>query len=144
MISKAMMFAFEKHRGQLCDEGKPYILHPFKVADIVRLVTDDKEIIAAAYLHDTIEDTATTYDELVEEFSKRVADLVMEVSHEGQKDEVGYYFPRLKTQGGIMLKFADRLSNLSRMSAWDDGRKEHYLRRSRFWKRKPGDRWEKK
>ena len=58
----------------------------------------------------------------------------MEVTHEGRKDEIGYYFPRLKTQRGIVLKFADRISNLSRMESWDDNRKNHYLRKSKFWK----------
>lgn len=58
----------------------------------------------------------------------------MEVTHEGQKDEYGYYFPRLKTKEGIMLKFADRLSNLSRMDNWNERRVAHYIKKSRFWK----------
>ncbi len=136
MILKAIKFASKKHAGQRDDCGKSYFYeHCFKVAYIIDYVChDDDNLLCAAYLHDTIEDTNTDYDELVREFNKDVADLVMEVTHEGRKDEIGYYFPRLKTQRGIVLKFADRISNLSRMESWDDNRKNHYLRKSKFWK----------
>ena len=104
-------------------------------------MTTDENIICAELLHDTIEDTDTTYEELVEEFNKTVADLVMEVTHEGSKDDFGYYFPRLKSKDAILIKFADRLSNLSRMEEWDDTRQKQYLKRSKFWKseRKKGE-----
>jgi (p)ppGpp synthase/HD superfamily hydrolase len=92
-------------------------------------------VLAAAYLHDTIEDTIIgTYGTLERMFGKEVADLVMEVTHDGQPDQKGYYFPRLHSQKAIMIKFADRLSNLSRMSSWDQKRKDQYLRKSKFWK----------
>ncbi len=90
--------------------------------------------MSAGLLHDTIEDTNTTYEELVQFFGNRVADLVMEVTHEGQKNSKGFYFPRLKSKEGILIKFADRLSNLSRMSTWNEDRKAQYLRKSNFWK----------
>ena len=80
-----------------------------------------------------IEDTETEYGEIAIKFNEDIADLVMEVTHEGNKD-TGYYFPRLKTKRGIILKFADRLSNLSRMECWDEERQQHYLKRSKFWK----------
>lgn len=131
---KVIAFVEEKHKGQLDDLGLPYVLHCFTVANILRNVSNDEDVIIAGYLHDTIEDTNTTYDELVENFGKRVADLVMEVTHEGKKDEIGFYFPRLKTREGIMIKFADRLDNLSRMQNWTEERKAHYLKRSKFWK----------
>lgn len=138
IIDKAEMFAQEKHKDQLDDSGKPYFNHCAQVADIVSLVTNDPDIIAAAYLHDTLEDTKTTYEELVQEFSEKVANLVREVTHEGTKDNVGYYFPNLKTKDGILIKFADRLSNLSRMEGvWDIARQEHYLGKSKFWKSHP-------
>ncbi len=133
--NEAWFFAEKKHKGQFDDEGKDYFLaHVTQVADIVELITNDEDVICAALLHDTIEDTDTTYEELVEHFGKRVADLVMEVTHEGKKDEKGYYFPRLHSKEGIMIKFADRLSNLSRMGAWPEDRKKQYLKRSKFWK----------
>lgn len=134
LIEKAAIFAHIQHVDQLDDEGKPYYDHVLTVAMILRQVTDDPEVIAAGYLHDTIEDTNTTYEELVEEFGQRVADLVMEVTQEGTNDSKGYYFPRLHSKEGIMIKFADRLSNLSRMGSWDADRQAHYLKRSKFWK----------
>jgi len=134
-IWKAIEFAEKKHKGQLDDEGKDYFeAHIEHVVKILYNVTKDPDIICAGYLHDTLEDTDTTYEELVEEFNERVANLVLECTHEGKKDEYGYYFPHLKTRDGIMIKFADRLNNISRMSAWDDKRQAQYLRKSKFWK----------
>jgi (p)ppGpp synthase/HD superfamily hydrolase len=135
LVREAASFANWKHGQQLDDEGEPYFhAHLGVVAALVGEVTDDCEVIAAAYLHDTLEDTNATYEELVEKFGSRVADLVNEVTHEGQADSVGFYFPRLKTREAILIKFADRMSNLSRMSAWTPERQAHYLKRSKFWK----------
>jgi (p)ppGpp synthase/HD superfamily hydrolase len=130
----AYQFAKAKHEGQLDDSGKDYFLyHVCQVGELVRSVTKDSEVVAAAYLHDTIEDTDTTYEEIKKYFGNRVADLVMELTHEGNKQD-GYTFPRLKSKDAILIKFADRLSNLSRMEAWDEDRQNHYLKRSKFWK----------
>lgn len=128
----ALQFATFKHIDQLDDCGEPYIRHPISVASLLQF-TEDDNLMCAALLHDTIEDTDTTHEELVKEFGQDIADLVNEVTHEGKKDSKGYYFPRLKTKRGIMLKFADRLNNLSRMESWDEKRKEHYLLKSKFW-----------
>jgi GTP pyrophosphokinase len=134
-VYKAYVFARKAHHGQKDDDGKDYLDHPVQVmATIESIAPGDLQLRQAALLHDTIEDTETTYEDLVKEFGEDVADLVMEVTHEGTNDSVGYYFPRLKTQRGIMLKFADRLSNLSRMDSWNEKRKQQYLRKSKFWK----------
>jgi len=134
-LLKAIAFAQEKHRGQLDDSGKDYFEeHCLQVYNILNTVTEDQNLLCAALLHDTYEDTDTTYEEVLQIFGRDIADLVNEVTQEGQKDSKGYYFPRLKTERGILLKFADRLSNLSRMEAWDDKRREQYLRKSKFWK----------
>lgn len=133
--SKAFVYALEKHRGQLDDEGKDYFqAHILQVVAILKCVTSTPSTIAAAYLHDVVEDCGVTYDELVSEFGKKIADLVMEVTHDGKKDDYGYYFPRLHSREAILIKFADRLSNLSRMGAWDEKRVKQYLKRSQFWK----------
>jgi (p)ppGpp synthase/HD superfamily hydrolase len=132
---RAGLFAKMKHLGQLDDEGKDYFeSHIKQVYTILLQITEDVEILAAAYLHDTIEDTDTSYEEILNIFGKRVADLVMEVTHEGEKDSKGYFFPRLKSKDAILIKFADRLSNLSRMQSWDLNRQNHYLKKSKFWK----------
>lgn len=151
MIKKAFLFAQEKHRGQKDDEGKDYFqAHIKKVHEIICIVAfDNYDLRCAALLHDTVEDTLTTLHELIDEFNPRVAALVDMVTHLGSKDTGGYYFPNLEPlepreydtlyHDAVLLKFADRLNNLSRMGAWDDGRKEHYLRRSKFWKTEIGE-----
>ena len=122
------------HKGQLDDEGKSYFeAHILQVVQIVKQITSDPDIIMAAYCHDLIEDTEATYKWIKVLFGQRVADLVNEVTHEGQKDNIGYYFPRLHSKDAILIKFADRLSNLSRMEAWPEKRREQYLRKSKFW-----------
>lgn len=138
LLRKARDFAREKHKGQLDDNGENYYgTHLSPVMCAISELTSDIDIIRATVLHDTLEDTDTTYEELVREFGKRVADLVMEVTHEGKKDGYGYYFPRLKTAGGIMIKLCDRASNISRMQTWNRHRKQQYLKKTKFWKDSP-------
>ncbi len=135
ILSKAHDFAQEKHKGQKDDVEKDYFEnHLIHVYTILRKVTTDKNVLSAALLHDTLEDTNTTYEELVKEFGKEIADLVNEVTHEGKKTEQGFFFPRLHSREAVLIKFADRLSNLSRMENWDEKRKEHYLKKSKFWR----------
>ena len=128
MLDKALAFATEKHKGQVDDSGKPYINHPIAVAEIVRCVTKDEEVIAAAFLHDVLEDTDATYEELKSEFGFRVADLVNEVTKEGKN-----FFPRLHTQRAVLLKLADRMHNISRMEPWTQERQDKYIRNTVFW-----------
>jgi len=135
VVQKAYDFAKAKHGAQKDDNGKPYFTaHVCQVAQILAWATQDPEILAAGYLHDTLEDTNTTLEELKAFFGERVAGLVHEVTHDGEKDEYGRYFPRLKSRDAIMIKFADRLSNISRMQAWAPERREAYLKKSKFWK----------
>ena len=135
IVRKARKFAKAKHKGQLDDCGKNYFkVHVEGVVKVLRLVTKDKNILAAAYLHDTLEDTDTSFTELHKEFGMIITKLVWEVTHEGKKDTYGKYFPRLKSRDAILIKFADRLHNLSRMDVWDEKRVAQYLRKSKFWK----------
>jgi (p)ppGpp synthase/HD superfamily hydrolase len=137
IVGAALAFALVKHKGQEYEPGVSYIRHPLLVCEVVRIVAPkDTALLAAALLHDVVEDCGVTYEELVTRFGQEVADLVMEVTHEGKADNHGYYFPRLHTKRGIMLKFADRLCNIAMMkrsAAWDDERIAQYLRKSKFW-----------
>lgn len=148
IVERAREYAQKAHEGQLRDDGRPYFAaHLAQVGTIISTITEDPIVIAAAYLHDTLEDTKTTYDDLVREFGPRVATIVHMVTHEGSTGgykPTGYYFPRLTGRGStfraaVLIKFADRLSNLSQMETWSDDRQDHYLRRSRFWKTSPTD-----
>ena len=135
LIDKAYEFADLKHKDQKDDDGKEYFgAHILNVVSILMQVTKDPVVIAAGYLHDTLEDTDTTLDELTKVFGHEVARLVHEMTHEGTNDNVGYYFPRLASKKAILIKFADRLSNLSRMDNWSPKRQQHYLSKSKFWK----------
>lgn len=133
----AWAFAKEKHADQFDDAGYLYFKHIEQVVSILRNVTKDSNIIAAAYLHDTIEDCGVTSAELAWQFGLIVSKLVLEVTHDGAKDSGGYYFPRLHSEAGILIKFADRLSNLSRMEVWPSERRAQYLRKSKFWNSTP-------
>ena len=137
LVDKALEYASEKHKGQLDDQERPYFFaHLVQVHSILKDITDDVETLCAGILHDVIEDTETTYDDLIREFNKPIADLVYELTQEGTR-ETGYYFPRLQSRKAIMVKFADRLSNLSRMDDWPGDRQLNYLRVSRFWAENP-------
>jgi len=136
-LIKAKTYAAVKHSGQKDDDGNDYYMyHLLPVCEAISKLTNNEEVQMAAVLHDVIEDTDCTYDELKKEFGEKVANLVMEVTHEGQKDSYGYYFPRLKSAEGIMIKMIDRASNLTRMGSWHPDRQKQYLRKSKFWRTK--------
>lgn len=134
ITERAYRFAAKAHKGQKDDSGLDFFhAHPLQVYLILGQILEDNQdenLMAAALLHDVIEDTTVIYEELVEEFGSDVADLVNEVTHEGQKDNHGFYFPRLHSKRGVMLKLADRLSNLSRMQAWSKQRQDHYVKKT--------------
>jgi GTP pyrophosphokinase len=134
---KALEFASAKHDGQLDDQGRPYFFaHIIQVYSLLKDVTDDEETLCAGILHDIIEDTDTTYEELVHEFNKEIADLVLELTYQGNR-EIGRYFPLLHSHKAIVVKFADRLSNLVRMVDWPGDWQEDYLKNSVFWLTEP-------
>jgi GTP pyrophosphokinase len=138
LYEKAVAFGEMKHQGQKDDSGNDYFTsHCMIVALLLgNVVPDDENLVVAGLLHDTLEDTDTHRDELELAFGKDVADLVWEVTKSGKKDSEGFYFPNLKSRRGIMLKFAERLSNLSRMDCWDAKKQAWYLKQSKFWKSK--------
>ena len=77
MIQKAARFAIKAHEGMVRKGGSmPYIYHPMEVALLVSRMTQDAEVIAAAYLHDVLEDTSVTAEELGQVFGSRVLALV--------------------------------------------------------------------
>lgn len=80
-ITKAYEFAKEKHAGQYRESGEEYITHPLAVAIILAKLNADTATICAGLLHDTIEDTATTREDIIAEFGENVATLVMGVTN---------------------------------------------------------------
>ncbi len=77
LLDKAICFAVKKHSGQVRKlHNTPYIMHPMEVATIISTLTEDENTIIAGLLHDTVEDTDTTPEEIKAEFGPRIAALV--------------------------------------------------------------------
>lgn len=121
-ILDAVVFAADKHRNQFRKDPKqtPYIIHPIGVAS--HLITigrvKDTEIIIAALLHDTVEDTETTFEEINEIFGPRVASLVEEVTDDKTlpkhiRKMLQISHAPHKSPGAALIKLADKLYNLS-------------------------------
>ena len=89
LVDRAIIFAVKAHAGtERRGKGIPYIVHPLEAMEIVSTVTSDPELLAAAVLHDTVEDTAVTLDDLRAGFGERVAALVASES-DSFVDETG-------------------------------------------------------
>ena len=119
MIEKAIAFATQAHEGQFRKgTTRPFIVHPLEVGQIVATLTDDAEIICAAFLHDTIEDCEDVTREIIAcEFSERVADLVDQESEDKSKtwiERKGTTIERLKSAPWEVkiIALGDKLSNM--------------------------------
>jgi guanosine-3',5'-bis(diphosphate) 3'-pyrophosphohydrolase len=122
LIDKALVFATEKHKNHTrADKAKsPYIVHPIAVRHILSEVggVEDVEVLAAALLHDTLEDTPTTREELIENFGQRVCSMVEEVSDDKtlpkqtRKDIQIEHAPQL-SEGAVLIKLGDKISNVT-------------------------------
>ncbi len=120
-LLEASDFAAKKHKGQTRKgaNAEPYINHPLEVATILAVVgnVDDHEILIAAILHDTIEDTETSEAEITECFGEAVCGLVVEVTDdktltkaERKKLQI-IHAPHL-SEGAKQIKIADKISNI--------------------------------
>lgn len=125
VLDKAIGFAARAHAGQVRKgTSTPYILHPLEAAAICATVTDDLEVLAAAVLHDVVEDTGISIDQVEEEFEARVADLVAgesEDKREGlpaaetwriRKEEVIEHIRSAEDPGVKIICLGDKLSNM--------------------------------
>jgi len=120
-VKDAKELATKAHHGVKRRGGEPYIIHPESVAKIVHDVKSSKEIaslIAAAYLHDTVEDTDITLDEIREKFGELVMSLVSELTNNDEKLKMlgkeEYLIDKMLNMSSwaLVIKLADRLHNL--------------------------------
>lgn len=121
-MKEAYKVAEEKHKGQTRKDGTPYIEHPLKVAEIVKKYFSNhprvNELVTAAYLHDTVEDTDLTIEEIKEKFGEYVAYLVAGVTKDEMlKQKVGktiYLSNEIVNmeEDILSLKLCDRLANI--------------------------------
>ncbi len=83
LLDRAIVFAVQAHAGtERRGKGYPYIIHPLEAMEIVATMTTDQELLAAAVLHDTVEDTDVTVEQIRAEFGERIASLVADESEE--------------------------------------------------------------
>ena len=122
VVKKAYAYANRKHEGQKRKSGEPYIIHPLAVAEIVAEIGLDTDAIAAALLHDCLEDTDASFEEISRMFGTTVADLVEGVTkltrvqystmEEQQMENLRKMFMAMsKDIRVILIKIADRLHN---------------------------------
>lgn len=122
-LHKAYVYGAQKHRGQLRQSGEPYLSHPLSVAYILAGMNMDLDTVITGILHDTIEDTDATYEEISELFNKDVAFLVDGVSKIGQiefkskEEKQAESFRKMLMSMSqdvrvIVVKLADRLHNM--------------------------------
>ena len=126
LIDRAVDYAREKHKDQKRKDGSPYIIHPLAVAEIVAEIGLDTDAILGALLHDCIEDTDSTYDDIARNFGPTVASLVEGVTkltrveystlEEQQMENLRKMFMAMsKDIRVVLIKIADRLHNMRTM-----------------------------
>ena len=134
MLERAFRFADAAHKGVTRKSGEPYIIHPVEVAIILADLRMDGETLCAALLHDTIEDTDVTYQDVATEFNENVAALVDGVTKitrievESLSDKQGATIRKMfvamsKDIRVIVIKLADRLHNMRTLSALKEDRR---------------------
>jgi len=130
LIARAYLFAKNRHMNQIRKYTKePYLTHPLAVAETVGQITKNYEMMAAALLHDIVEDTATRIEEIDELFGFRVARLVEELTNDQDKkkslSKKIYLAQKLNSisSDALTIKLADRLHNVVELRRRETPRK---------------------
>ena len=141
VLIDALAFAADKHRDQRRKDvpASPYINHPIALARVLRVEAgiDETNVLCAALLHDTIEDTETTQAELQQRFGERIAGIVAEVTDDRSLDRATRkqrqveHAPHLSREAA-MVKLADKICNLRDVTnspppAWPLQRRQEYF-----------------
>ena len=137
----ALAFAADKHKNQRRKDAdaSPYINHPIALANLLlnEAGVEDQRVLVAAILHDTIEDTDTTEQELVKHFGKDVADIVLEVTDDkalpkAERKRLQIEHAAHISRRAKLVKLADKICNLRDITAsppadWSIQRKQEYF-----------------
>ena len=137
-LTKAYNFALDAHKNQKRISGDPYVIHPVAVANILTELRLDSATIVTGLLHDTIEDTKATYESVLKEFGKEVADLVDGVTKISALEEKAVQnskaenFRKLilatsKDIRVLLVKLADRLHNMRTLKAFESNEKKERI-----------------
>ncbi|GJH09786.1 bifunctional (p)ppGpp synthetase/guanosine-3',5'-bis(diphosphate) 3'-pyrophosphohydrolase [Caballeronia novacaledonica] len=140
-LIRAIAFAADKHRNQRRKdaEASPYINHPIALANVLANEggIDDERVLLAAVLHDTIEDTDTSHDELVQWFGAEVARIVAEVTDDkslpkAERKRLQIEHAAYISHAAQLVKLADKICNLRDILAmppanWSEERKREYF-----------------
>ena len=143
LVSEAIAFAVKAHDGQRRKKNEtPYILHPMEAAVIVGTMTNDQDLIAAAALHDVVEDAGITLEEIGEKFGKRVMELVASETEDKReelpaaetwrirKEESLEVLKNTEDLGVLMVWLGDKLANMR--SIYRDWKVEGHAMWQRF------------
>jgi GTP pyrophosphokinase len=139
LIRKAWEFCVKHHEGQMRASGEPYIIHPLEVAEVLAEMKMDATSIAAGLLHDSVEDTPATNDEIAEEFGDQVAHIVEGVTkidkiqfanrEDRQAENVRKMLLAMVSDVRVVLiKLADRLHNMRTLQHLQPDRQEAIAR----------------
>ncbi len=121
LVIRAKVFATAKHEGQTrkYQPEVPYVTHPLKVAEMLQKIRDIPELVAAALLHDVVEDTSTTIEEIKTHFGEKVASLVAELTSDKklqkQMGKAKYLTEKIRYMSldARLIKLLDREHNVS-------------------------------
>lgn len=132
--SEIAAFAIRAHRDQRYGD-RPYASHLIDVVEnLRRFGVDTPELVAAAWLHDTVEDTAVTVQEVAERFGPRVAALVSAVTTSPgptRKERLVHTYPRIAaTEGAVLVKLADRIANVE--ACWSTRDRRLFMYREEY------------
>ena len=127
LVTRAYRFAARSHAGQLRASGEPYITHPLEVASILTMMKMDTASVAAAVLHDVVEDTDTTLEDIQKSFGEDVTQLVdsltkiSRIKFRSKQERLAENFRKMvvamaKDLRVILIKLADRLHNMRTIS----------------------------
>jgi guanosine-3',5'-bis(diphosphate) 3'-pyrophosphohydrolase len=142
LLAAAFDFAYQLHEGQFRATGEPYIIHPIAVANLLRDIGASAGVIAAGFLHDVVEDTEVTPEEIQQQFGSEVRALVEGVTKlggihftnrtEAQAENLRRMFLAMASDIRVVLvKLADRLHNMRTLSALKPEKQQRIARETR-------------